>query len=206
MRQCQCRRFPTASILCTASSLLPRPYNLQTCLRQQHRLSGIDSQLKSPADESGVATPDTTDLRISIPIGMSGMGLRPASRIHHAAHFSSLATILPAFCAAFPDLADHTTTSLHKELSGSRREVLSVLGAAASESTVAESTPQYLGPHQPLSPRKLLQSIHQRNDRSLRSIRIRDGWRKCVRRPRRRPPQRSDRQYRRSGNKPTPHH
>ena len=71
-------------------------------------------------------------------IRMGGTGLRPVVRIHHAAHMASLATILPAFCAAFPDLADnHTSTGLHKELSDSRREVLATLGASTPEYTVA---------------------------------------------------------------------
>ena len=102
------------------------------------RLSGIDQQSKSPTGESKVTTPNETDLRISLPISMGGTGLRPVVRIHHAAHMASLATILPAFCAAFPDLADnHASTGLHKELSDSRREVLATLGASTPEYTVA---------------------------------------------------------------------
>ena len=62
--------------------------------------------------------------RISLPISSGGMGLRPFTRISHAAYFSSLAAVMPDFTALFPECSDFTQTRMHQQLEDSRKHLL----------------------------------------------------------------------------------
>jgi hypothetical protein len=63
------------------------------------RMSEIDARAKAALEPS--LTTEEIDMRLSLPIRMGGVGLRPVERIHHAAYFASLAATLPAVCASF---------------------------------------------------------------------------------------------------------
>ena len=62
--------------------------------------------------------------RISLPISSGGMGLRPFTRISHAAYFSSLAAVMPDFTALFPECSDFTQTHMHRQLETCRKHLL----------------------------------------------------------------------------------
>jgi hypothetical protein len=69
-------------------------------------------------------TAEQVDMRISLPIGRGGMGMRPFSRFSHAAYFSSLATVLPDFCSSFPNHPDVSASALHADLEECRSHLL----------------------------------------------------------------------------------
>ena len=78
-------------------------------------------------------TAEQIDERIALPINMGGLGMRPFSRISHAAYFSSLVTILPDFHVAFPSCADLTATAVHAELSECRAAILPRIDVGSAE-------------------------------------------------------------------------
>jgi hypothetical protein len=66
-------------------------------------------------------TQEEIETQISLPIKAGGFGLRPMTRISHAAYFASLTTILPDFIQSFPSSRipdiDYSQTNVHHELS-----------------------------------------------------------------------------------------
>jgi len=66
---------------------------------------------------------EQVESQISLPISMGGMGMRPTTRILHAAYFSSLATIMPDFIRLFPNCIDYEQTNIHHELIACRLEL-----------------------------------------------------------------------------------
>ena len=72
---------------------------------------------------SALVTAEQIDERISLPLSLGGLGLRPFTRISHAAYFASLAVTTPLLCAAFPG-SHMPSTGVHQELLTCRQHIL----------------------------------------------------------------------------------
>ena len=89
------------------------------CFDHMMQIDAVSRGLLAPLlTEQQVAT------RLSLPLRMGGMGMRPVARISHAAYFSSLATVMPDFLSAFPNCADVAHTSIHAELAECRAQLI----------------------------------------------------------------------------------
>jgi len=111
------------------SRTIPPPLFLPSAARFDDMVRGcFDSMMQIDARSRSLLAPTVTaeqlELRISMPIGRGGMGMRPFTRIAHAAYFSSLATILPDFCTSFPNCPDVAATALHNDMEECRRHFI----------------------------------------------------------------------------------
>jgi Reverse transcriptase (RNA-dependent DNA polymerase) len=106
------------------------------------RLTHIDERAKSSLEPT--LPRDSVDVRISLPIRMGGVGLRPVTRYHHSAYFSSLAASLPSICAAFPDL-DVEATSISSQLEECREEMKKCMDVSDEEKTIHDIHTSVLG-------------------------------------------------------------
>lgn len=78
-------------------------------------------------DRSSCVTREQMLTRISLPLALGGLGVRPVARIRHAAYFASLQQILPYFARMHPELRDPIAfqrTQLCMELLHCRQELL----------------------------------------------------------------------------------
>jgi len=76
-----------------------------------------------PNEGEAKLSQEQVEMQISLPISMGGMGMRPTSRILHAAYFSSLAAIMPDFLRLFPQCTNYEQTTIHHELIECRQEL-----------------------------------------------------------------------------------
>jgi len=76
-----------------------------------------------PNEGEAKLSQEQVEMQISLPIAMGGMGMRPTSRILHAAYFSSLAAIMPDFLRLFPQCTNYEQTTIHHELIECRKEL-----------------------------------------------------------------------------------
>jgi len=77
-----------------------------------------------PSKGEAELSQEQVEAQISLPISMGGMGMRPTTRILHAAYFSSLAAVMPDFLRLFPNCTDYEQTTIHHELITCRQELL----------------------------------------------------------------------------------
>lgn len=132
------------------------------------RLTQIDERAKSSLEPA--LTRDAVDVRISLPIRMGGMGLRPVTRYHHSAYFSSLAASLPAIYAAFPDL-DVDATNISSQLEECRLEMKKHMDVSDEEKTIENIHTLVLGA--PMKNHQLLQEGE--NDRDDSRSKVKSG-------------------------------
>lgn len=96
--------------------------------------------------------------RVSLPISSGGMGLRPFTRISHAAYFSSLAAVMPDFTALFPECHDFTLTRMHQQLEECRQHLLQQRADAQQTAAVPLQSPQKNSRHTASAPAELTSS------------------------------------------------
>jgi hypothetical protein len=138
----------------------------------------LAKMMQIDAGSKGLLAPSLTaqqiDERISLPINMGGLGMRPFTRTSHAAYFSSLATILPDFHVAFPSCADLTATVVHSELSECRAAILPHIDIDATGKTLKSihETVARLGgkqhPRGPYKPREIKSAQGRARAKSFR--------------------------------------
>ncbi|MDR3403430.1 MAG: reverse transcriptase domain-containing protein [Chthoniobacter sp.] len=105
-------------------------------LHHAERLLDIGERSRSLLP-SEMITNDQLVERISLPISLGGLGLRPFTRVSHAAYFSSLAQALPDICAAIPK-ADQLDSAVHADLLQCRADLLPTLELVKMEKSLQQ--------------------------------------------------------------------
>ena len=89
------------------------------CYRTVHELT----DKSRPTGRDAELSQEQVELQISLPIADGGMGMRPTTRITHAAYFSSATSVLPDFLRLFPNCIDTENTAINHEIVECRMEL-----------------------------------------------------------------------------------